>query len=328
MPEETTYTNPPAETAGAMVSASDEHNPTQAQIPETPAQSTSLTGGDSVPATTIPTAAHDDDNDDVEANRRIPLRRTIEALEIEMEDSNAATHEIPTRIKASKSEDTLDEEDEQEEEIHDMQRLLHPTDTLVVAGANTVATDIDPLPGWCAPAQTVGNMRIFAPRLLYQTGWGIRGPHTFGPPVVLALLVGASVHFIRVSLREIGVGTAGLCALWMMVVTYHLGNTAFRDPGVVLLSADRGTNVTRQHRWCDFCQEYQPPDGAHCPDCNVCVAGFDHHCVRYRAMAGHWNAGGEIKPFLTRLSSSPSFACRYLTSRLRFLPNRPGWEPA
>ena len=21
------------------------------------------------------------------------------------------------------------------------------------------------------------------------------------------------------------------------------------------------------------------PDGAHCPDCNVCVAGYDHHCV-------------------------------------------------
>ena len=24
---------------------------------------------------------------------------------------------------------------------------------------------------------------------------------------------------------------------------------------------------------------FQPPDGAHCPDCNVCVAGYDHHCV-------------------------------------------------
>jgi predicted amidophosphoribosyltransferase len=68
-----------------------------------------------------------------------------------------------------------------------------------------------------------------------------------------------------------------------------LGNTAFRDPGVVLLSADRGTNVTRQHRWCDFCQEYQPPDGAHCPDCNVCVAGFDHHCAWMGTCIGKGN---------------------------------------
>lgn len=24
---------------------------------------------------------------------------------------------------------------------------------------------------------------------------------------------------------------------------------------------------------------YQPPDGQHCPDCNVCIEGYDHHCV-------------------------------------------------
>jgi len=23
---------------------------------------------------------------------------------------------------------------------------------------------------------------------------------------------------------------------------------------------------------------YQPPDAVHCPECNVCVEGYDHHC--------------------------------------------------
>ncbi len=23
---------------------------------------------------------------------------------------------------------------------------------------------------------------------------------------------------------------------------------------------------------------YQPPGAVHCPDCNVCIQGFDHHC--------------------------------------------------
>ena len=23
---------------------------------------------------------------------------------------------------------------------------------------------------------------------------------------------------------------------------------------------------------------YQPPGAMHCPDCNVCVEGYDHHC--------------------------------------------------
>ena len=31
-------------------------------------------------------------------------------------------------------------------------------------------------------------------------------------------------------------------------------------------------------RYCGACSVYQPPDAAHCPDCNVCVEGYDHHC--------------------------------------------------
>lgn len=33
------------------------------------------------------------------------------------------------------------------------------------------------------------------------------------------------------------------------------------------------------YRFRDQCQVWQPPDGVHCPECNVCVAGYNHHCV-------------------------------------------------
>jgi hypothetical protein len=41
----------------------------------------------------------------------------------------------------------------------------------------------------------------------------------------------------------------------------------------------RARGRRERERWCDYCQAMQPPDGAHCLDCGVCVAGYDHHCV-------------------------------------------------
>ena len=31
-------------------------------------------------------------------------------------------------------------------------------------------------------------------------------------------------------------------------------------------------------KWCDMCKVMQPPTGAHCTVCNLCVSGYDHHC--------------------------------------------------
>ena len=31
-------------------------------------------------------------------------------------------------------------------------------------------------------------------------------------------------------------------------------------------------------RYCRACSLYQPPKAAHCPDCNVCIYEYDHHC--------------------------------------------------
>lgn len=133
----------------------------------------------------------------------------------------------------------------------------------------------------CARPEKVGNMRIFLPALFAKTGWGIAGPHWFGPFCVLFLIGLASHYFIGISMRSIGPITTAICILFTLACTYYLVNVAYRDPGVVKLQpASQRPQETDEDqrlnfRWCDFCQVFQPPDGAHCSDCNVCVAGFD-----------------------------------------------------
>ena len=136
--------------------------------------------------------------------------------------------------------------------------------------------------GVCEKPETVGNMKIFLPSRFAKTGWGIAGPHWFGPLCVLLLVSFASHYFIQISARKVGPITALLCILFTIACAYNLGNVAYRDPGVVKLQPTSQRPQTTsdedqrlQYRWCDRCQIFQPPDGAHCSDCNVCVAGFD-----------------------------------------------------
>lgn len=147
----------------------------------------------------------------------------------------------------------------------------------------------------CILPQRVGNMVIFLPPLFARTGWGIAGPHWFGPFCVMFLVGLASHYFIGISLKRIGPITTLICIVFTFASVYNLANVAYRDPGVVKLQADAhrpqdtDDDQRLQYRWCDRCQLFQPVDGAHCPDCNVCVAGFDHHCVWMGTCIGRKN---------------------------------------
>jgi hypothetical protein len=131
------------------------------------------------------------------------------------------------------------------------------------------------------PQERVGNMRIVFPTLFRQTGWGIVGPshHWFGPPCIMGILLFASSFFVQTATQHVGIVTAAVCCVMTMVTFWNLINTAYRDPGILQTPPTPEEAVAQRYCWCDECDNYQPPGGAHCPDCNICVAGFDHHCV-------------------------------------------------
>ena len=143
---------------------------------------------------------------------------------------------------------------------------------------------------FCEPSERIGNMTIFWPERFYRTGWGMLGPHWFGPPVVLIVLTGVTAHLIQSSLHQERPLAAIICVWFFVQCLYFLVQASYRDPGVVRRRYEQDDqDVPRDYRWCDLCQNYQPPTGMHCPDCNVCINGFDHHCVWMGTCVGRGN---------------------------------------
>lgn len=132
----------------------------------------------------------------------------------------------------------------------------------------------------------MGNIQVVYPPIYVRTnGWFVFGPHWFGPPFILLLVLVSSYYIIYVRCyQRHWYGTTLICSLLGASTIYHLLNTAYRDPGVIIknslpINHNDPASVPRSYRYCETCQYYQPSHAAHCPDCNVCVAGFDHHCV-------------------------------------------------
>ena len=132
----------------------------------------------------------------------------------------------------------------------------------------------------------MGNIQVVYPPLYIRTsGWFVFGPHWFGPPFILFIILVSSYYIIyERCYRRHWYLTTAMCSLLCCSTVFHLMNTAYRDPGVITknslpINHDDPASIPRSYRYCDTCQYYQPSHAAHCPDCNVCVAGFDHHCV-------------------------------------------------
>mmetsp|Transcript_21208 Transcript_21208/g.50419 ORF Transcript_21208/g.50419 Transcript_21208/m.50419 type:complete len:321 (+) Transcript_21208:48-1010(+) len=133
----------------------------------------------------------------------------------------------------------------------------------------------------------VGNFTILFPEQ-FDTGkgWGVVGPHWFGPACVWLILVGATHLCLRgVYHKNLGPVSAAICYFFFGLCTWRLTDVSFRDPGICLdrerpVVNNNGNSSSRDdYRFCDRCQVWQPPDGIHCPDCAVCISGYDHHCV-------------------------------------------------
>jgi len=140
----------------------------------------------------------------------------------------------------------------------------------------------------CCRPYKVGNSIIACPMIHQQTGFGVIGVHWFGPIFTMLLFLLASHHFIVKASKDVGPITCWICILWSIFTCGTLILVSFSDPGIVMNTVKLPANASRW-RWCDFCQQYQPPTGAHCPDCNVCVEGYDHHCVWMGTCIGKQN---------------------------------------
>jgi len=82
--------------------------------------------------------------------------------------------------------------------------------------------------------------------------------------------------------------------------TRNSTSTSIRYEGLPTMEEDMDVTITedndcdeqddRSHwKWCDMCKVYQPPSGAHCMICNVCVEGYDHHCPWMGCCVGQHN---------------------------------------
>ena len=130
-------------------------------------------------------------------------------------------------------------------------------------------------------AQRIGNIQIFFPEYFHTSGWGVLGPQWYGPACVWGILVVAT-HFCLRSAGKLGIGSQVICYLFFGACTYFLSDVSLRDPGICLhkeVPASVPPAEMHKWRWCDLCQVYQSPGAAHCRECNVCIAGYDHYCV-------------------------------------------------
>eukprot|EP00569_Conticribra_weissflogii_P020498 CAMPEP_0171428264 /NCGR_PEP_ID=MMETSP0881-20121228/5136_1 /TAXON_ID=67004 /ORGANISM="Thalassiosira weissflogii, Strain CCMP1336" /LENGTH=419 /DNA_ID=CAMNT_0011948027 /DNA_START=17 /DNA_END=1276 /DNA_ORIENTATION=- len=157
----------------------------------------------------------------------------------------------------------------------------------------------------------VGNMIVVLPRCYEMVGFGVVGPHWFGPLCCQGLLSGATLYYAPLAYRSIGVISTIICLLFFTVGTVSLLIVSCSDPGVVKSirgggmdgrggldgvgvgrNGYAGVSAVEERpggsaaggrdwsnwRYCDLCSVYQPPSAVHCPECNVCIEGYDHHC--------------------------------------------------
>lgn len=117
----------------------------------------------------------------------------------------------------------------------------------------------------------------------------------FGPICTATLLTSATIYYLPKALN-IGPISSIICLLFYTIALLSLLVVSCTDPGIVRAggldtvattgggrhsySGLQTSDVTAQRGWryCDLCSVYQPPNAVHCPECNVCIEGYDHHC--------------------------------------------------
>jgi hypothetical protein len=159
-----------------------------------------------------------------------------------------------------------------------------------------------------------GNTIILHTTCFKKSRYGLIGPHYGGVVCTIALLFGGSSFFTKKAFEDVGLISGYTCIIFTIMASYNLLRIVCVDPGIVKREdqiiqrlknknndedededendeekGGGGSNGEKEYetimvgeeegwRYCGACSLYQPPRAAHCPDCNVCVEEYDHHC--------------------------------------------------
>lgn len=164
------------------------------------------------------------------------------------------TVEIGARVEVGKPIEGLlppmEIEDEEVNDVDDdLEHLLASSDN------ETAHTKRQSGPAWtsCCGCTGPGDTTIVCPGIFAKTGWGMLGPHVFGPIFVMLIILWASHYFIKLSL-QIGPVTTTLCVLASIWTMFTLCDVSFRDPGIVTDQTPPDCVDMSRWRWCDFCK--------------------------------------------------------------------------
>ncbi|KAL7551695.1 hypothetical protein ACHAWF_015269 [Thalassiosira exigua] len=124
------------------------------------------------------------------------------------------------------------------------------------------------LMGGDGSSPSLGNMIVLFPRC-YPYGFGIVGPHWFGPVCCLGLLTIATIYFASKAYHNVGPISGITCMLFYIIAVVSLGLVSCSDPGVVKprggVDGRGGRNsyagvpmmdvsASRGWRYCDLCR--------------------------------------------------------------------------
>jgi len=117
------------------------------------------------------------------------------------------------------------------------------------------------------PSMRVGNMIMVLPSCVSRWGFGIMGPHWFGPVACLLLLTIATIHFAPKAYHHIGPISGIICLLFYVHGVVSLCIVTCSDPGVVKSGTGAGVggggyaglprvdvSAGRGWRYCDLCR--------------------------------------------------------------------------
>lgn len=175
-----------------------------------------------------------------------PARPALETVEI------ATQVDVGRPVEAALPMEIEQEEEEDDDDVDaDLERLLASSDVETARTKRPFLSSSSSPSAFCCSGP--GNTFIIFPRIYRRTGWGICGPHWFGPFFVVLIILWASHYFIKLSLN-IGPITTTICVLATIATTFNLCAVSFHDPGIVTTQTPPDDVDMSRWRWCDFCK--------------------------------------------------------------------------